>query len=152
MSMSATPSPYVTMNVCSSRMGWSCLTRPPVIVCKPVLMTDTRQSGAVERNTQLQRELDEAKAEIRQLKAERFGKQSEKRSVIDRSNHLDDPREQATPRKKRGQQPGRPAPKRRDYSHLPALEEQIDLSDKAISELLLQTMLPRYRAIVSGAE
>ena len=76
---------------------------------------------AVERNTTLQFELDEAKAEVRQLKAERFGKQSEKRSAIDRSNHLDDPQDQATPNKKRGQQPGRPAPKRRDYSHLPAL-------------------------------
>jgi V/A-type H+-transporting ATPase subunit E len=29
---------------------------------------------------------------------------------------------------------------------------EIDLSDKAISELLLQTMLPRYRTIVSGVE
>lgn len=29
---------------------------------------------------------------------------------------------------------------------------EIDLSDNAISELLLQTILPRYRAIVSGAE
>jgi V/A-type H+-transporting ATPase subunit E len=29
---------------------------------------------------------------------------------------------------------------------------EIDLSDKAISELLLQTLLPRYRAIVSGTE
>ena len=29
---------------------------------------------------------------------------------------------------------------------------EIDLSDKAISELLLQNLLPRYRAIVSGAE
>jgi len=29
---------------------------------------------------------------------------------------------------------------------------EIDLSDTAISELLLQTMLPRYRAIVTGAE
>lgn len=29
---------------------------------------------------------------------------------------------------------------------------EIDLSDKAISELLLQIMLPRYRAIVAGAE
>ena len=29
---------------------------------------------------------------------------------------------------------------------------EIDLSDKAISELLLQTMLRRYRAIVTGAE
>ena len=31
-------------------------------------------------------------------------------------------------------------------------ELEIDLSDKAISELLLQNLLPRYRAIVTGAE
>jgi len=84
---------------------------------------------AVECNTKLQAELDQAKAEIRQLKAERFGKQSEKQSTTDRSNDLDDPQQQAAPKKKRGQQPGRPAPKRRDYSHLPAREEQIDLPD-----------------------
>ena len=41
---------------------------------------------AVERNTKLQAELDQAKVEIRQLKAERFGKQSEKQSAGDRSN------------------------------------------------------------------
>ena len=58
---------------------------------------------AVERNTKLQAELDQAKAEIRQLKAERFGKQSEKQSATDRSNDLDDPRNPATPKKKRGQ-------------------------------------------------
>lgn len=86
---------------------------------------------AVERNTKLQAELDQAKAEIRQLKAERFGKQSEKRSAIDRSNDLDDPGKQAASKKKRGQQPGRPAPKRRDYSHLPVREEQIDLPEDA---------------------
>ena len=86
---------------------------------------------AVERNTKLQAELDQAKAEIRQLKAERFGKQSEKQSATDRSNDLDDPQQKAAPKKKRGQQPGRPAPKRRDYSHLPAREEQIDLPDDA---------------------
>ena len=86
---------------------------------------------AVERNTKLQSELDEARAEIRQLKAERFGKQSEKRSAVDRSNHLDDPPDQATPKKKRGQQPDRPAPKRRDYSHLPEREDLIDLPDDA---------------------
>jgi transposase len=84
---------------------------------------------AVECNKKLQAELDQAKAEIRQLKAERFGKQSEKQSTTDRSNDLDDPQQQAAPKKKRGQQPGRPAPKRRDYSHLPAREEQIDLPD-----------------------
>jgi len=84
---------------------------------------------AAQRNTKLQAELDQAKAEIRQLKAERFGKQSEKQSAIDRSNHLDDPREQATLKKKRGQQPGRTAPKRRDYSHLPVREQQVDLPE-----------------------
>jgi len=84
---------------------------------------------AVERNAKLQAELDQSKAEIRQLKSERFGKQSEKQSASDRSNHLDDPQDRATSKKKRGQQPGRPAPKRRDYSHLPAREQQIDLPE-----------------------
>jgi len=86
---------------------------------------------AVERNTKLQAELDQAKAEIRQLKAERFGRQSEKQSAADRSNDLDDPQNPATSKKKRGQQPGRPAPKRRDYSHLTAREELIDLAGDA---------------------
>ena len=86
---------------------------------------------AVDRNARLQAELDSAKAEIRQLKAERFGKQSEKQSSTDRSNDLDAPRDPATPKKKRGQQPGRPAPKRRDYSHLTASEELIDLAGAA---------------------
>jgi len=86
---------------------------------------------AVQRNTKLQAELDQAQAEIRQLKAERFGKQSEKQSTVDRSNDLDDPQQQAAPKKNRGQQPGRPAPNRRDYSHLPKRVETIDLPDDA---------------------
>ena len=86
---------------------------------------------AVERNTRLQAELDQAKAEVRQLEAERFGKRSEKQSAADRSNDLDDPHNPATPKKKRGQQPGRPVPKRRDYSHLTAREELIDLAEDA---------------------
>ncbi|MFW6106936.1 MAG: IS66 family transposase, partial [bacterium] len=85
----------------------------------------------LERNTRLQADLDQAQAEIRQLKAERFGKQSEKQSATDRSNHLDDPQDRAKPKKKRGQQPGRPAPQRRDYSHLPVREERIDLPEDA---------------------
>jgi regulator of replication initiation timing len=88
-------------------------------------------AGALERNAKLQAELDQARAEIRQLQAERFGKQSEKQSSTDRSNDLEAPQQQATPKKKRGQQPGRPAPQRRDYSHLPEREEQIDLPDEA---------------------
>src|SRR3990172_4571683 len=40
-----------------------------------------------------------------------------------------DPQHQATPKKKRGRQPGHPTAKRRDYSHLPACEEQIDFPE-----------------------
>ena len=91
----------------------------------------SRHADAVKRNVKLQAELDQAKAEIRQLKGERFGKQSEKQSASDRSNQLDDPQQPETPKNKRGQQPGRPAPQRRDYSHLPIREETVDLSYEA---------------------
>lgn len=91
----------------------------------------SRHADAVKRNVKLQAELDQAKAEIRQLKDERFGKQSEKQSASDRSNHLDDPQQPKTPKNKRGQQPGRPAPKRRDYSDLPVREETVDVPDDA---------------------
>ena len=91
----------------------------------------SRHADAVERNTKLQAELDEAKAEIRQLKAEQFGKKSEKQSASDRTNRLDDPKEQTAPKKKRGRQPGSPAPKRRDYSHLPARIQEVDVPDDA---------------------
>ena len=88
-------------------------------------------SRAVERHSKTQSSLDEANAEIRQLKAERFGKQSEKSSSTDRSNELVDPQQPASPKNKRGQQRGRPAPKRRDYSHLPTRHEQMDLPEYA---------------------
>ena len=91
----------------------------------------SRHADAVKKNVKLQAELDQAKAEIRQLKDERFGKRSEKRSSADRSNELADSLQPPSKPKKRGQQPGRPAPKRRDLSHLPAREETIDLPDEA---------------------
>ena len=87
---------------------------------------------ATQRNAKLQAELDQAKAEIRQLKAERFGKKSEKQSAVDRSNELVDPENPTAPKNKRGQQPGRPAPKRRDYSHLPVRQETVDLPEDAL--------------------
>ena len=91
----------------------------------------SRHADSVKRNIKLQAELDQAQAKIRQLKAERFGKQSEKQSRSDRSNQLDDPQPAKTPKNKRGQQPGRPAPQRRDYSHLPVREETADVPDEA---------------------
>ena len=84
----------------------------------------SQHAAAVQRNQKLTQELVTARAEIRQLKADRFGKKSEKQ---DRSNCLDDPQEQPTPPKRRGQQPNRRGPARRDYSHLPVRETVLEL-------------------------
>ena len=85
----------------------------------------SRHADAVQRNEKLEQNLAVARAEIRQLKADRFGKKSEKH---DRSNRLDDPQEQdATLRRGRGQQPSRPGPARRDYAHLPVRETFLEL-------------------------
>ena len=88
----------------------------------------SRHADAVERNRKLQEELDQANAEICRLKADLFGRKSEKQSSTDRSNNLDDPQDQdSANKKKRGQQPNRPGPARRDYSHLPARETLVDV-------------------------
>jgi transposase len=92
----------------------------------------SRHADAVQRNQKLQVELDEAHAEIRKLKADLFGRRSEKQSSADRSNDLDDPEDRGwANKKKRGQQPDRPGPARRDYSHLPVREEFIDIPPEA---------------------
>jgi hypothetical protein len=60
-----------------------------------------------------------------------FGRKSERDSRRDRSNQLQDPQEPAagTSPRRRGQQPGRRDPGRRDYSHLAAVEEFVELSE-----------------------
>ena len=88
----------------------------------------SRHADAGERIKKLQEELDQANAAIRNLKADLFGRKSEKQSSADRSNQLDDPQDQTSAnKKKRGQQPDRPGPARRDYSHLPVREEFVEL-------------------------
>lgn len=88
----------------------------------------SRHTDAVKRNELLQAELNQAKGEIRLLKADRFGKSSEKQWDVDRSSEMDD-RDQPAKKNKRGQQAGRPAPKRRDYSHLPVRIQSVDLPE-----------------------
>ena len=90
----------------------------------------SRHADAVKRNLKLQAELDQAKAEIRQLKSERFGKRSEKQSSTDRSNQLIDPQAPVALKNRRGQQPGKPAPRRRDYSQLPVREQAVDVAEQ----------------------
>jgi transposase len=88
----------------------------------------SRHADAVKRNMKLQEELDQAHAQIRKLKADLFGRKCEKQPSIDRSNDLEDRQDQnSANKKKRGQQPDRPGPARRDYSHLPVREKFVDV-------------------------
>jgi transposase len=86
----------------------------------------SRHADAVRRIAALEQENEQLRGEIRKLQAERFGRRSEKQSGSDRSNELEDPAD-PTPKRPRGRQPGQPAPRRRDYSHLPAREQFLDL-------------------------
>jgi transposase len=83
---------------------------------------------ALRRIEQLQQEVEHLRGENAKLQAQLFGRKSEKQSSQDRSNHLEG-EEKSSSKRKRGQQPGRPGPKRRDYSHLPVEEELRELPE-----------------------
>ncbi len=86
---------------------------------------------AVEREAKLAAGLEAARGEIRKLQDRLFGRKSERDGRRDRSNQLQDPQEEdaGKPPRRRGQQPGRRGPGRRDYSPLPAVEEFVELSE-----------------------
>jgi len=86
----------------------------------------SRHADAVRRIAKLQAEVEHLRGENRKLQAKVFGRSTEKQSSGDRSNDLDDPTENR-PQRRRGQQPDKAGPKRRDYSHLPVRAETRDL-------------------------
>lgn len=75
---------------------------------------------------ELQQEVEHLRGENRKLQDQHFGRKSEKQSATDRSNHLEG-EEGPTPKRSRGQQPGRPGPQRRNYDHLPVVDEPHEL-------------------------
>jgi len=88
----------------------------------------SRHAEARVRIDKLEAEVEQLRGENRQLRARLFGQKSESSTSPDRSNHLPgetDP--EALPSQPRGQRPGRPGPQRRDYSHLPVVENLIEL-------------------------
>ena len=89
----------------------------------------SRHADAVQRLDAANQTIEQLRGEVRQLKGELFGRRSEKNSATDRSNDLDDPQD-PKPVRKRGQQSHRPGPPRRDYTHLPAREEWIELPEE----------------------
>jgi len=87
-----------------------------------------QHARAVRRAELLEAEVEQLRGENRKLQAQLFGRKSETASSQDRSNHLEGEEDRApsTP-KKRGQRKDRPGPARRDYSHLPVVEDLREL-------------------------
>jgi transposase len=79
----------------------------------------------------LEQEVERLRGENRKLQDRLFGRKSEKKAGgTDRSNDLQDDAQSKSGKGRRGQQPGRPGPKRRDHSHLPAEVTFLDLPEK----------------------
>ena len=88
----------------------------------------SRHRDALDRISALEQKVEQLEGEKRQLQADLFGRRSEARPGNDRSNDLEDPQDDSqNPKRNRGQQPGNPGPKRRDYSPLPVREEFVEL-------------------------
>ena len=84
---------------------------------------------AVQRERRLEAEVEQLRGENRKLQDQLFGRKSEKDSPKDRSNQLDGEDQDQAPSEpaRRGQRKDRPGPKRRDYSHLPVVEDPREL-------------------------
>ncbi len=83
---------------------------------------------AVQRAERLEAEVEQLRGENRTLQDQLFGRKSEAASSRDRSNGLEGGDGPApTLPTKRGQRKDRPGPTRRDYSHLPVVEELREL-------------------------
>ena len=79
------------------------------------------------REEELVSEVEELKAKLRKREQQLFGRSSERDvKKLDKSPNS----QRVTPQEKRGQQPGSKGHGRRDYDHLPAVEEVIGLSKK----------------------
>jgi transposase len=93
----------------------------------------SRHADAVKRIEQLKEELDQSRGQVRALQDKLFGRKSEKSAQSDRSNDLFDPEEVTAAAKKRGAQPGHWGHGRRDYSHLPVVEEFVSLPEESLA-------------------
>jgi transposase len=81
--------------------------------------------GAVERENLLKEEVARLQAQLRLREQQLFGRKSEAHATSSEATTSPRP----TPSKPRGQQPGKPGPQRRDHSHLPAVEEVLELPE-----------------------
>ena len=92
----------------------------------------SQHANAVKRIEQLKEELHQSQGQVRALQDKLFGRKSEKSGSSDCSNELFDPEEAAVAGNKRGAQPGHVGHRRRDYSHLPVVEEFVPLAEESL--------------------
>jgi transposase len=78
---------------------------------------------AVAREAELRAENESLRAQLRLREQQLFGTKSEAHPKPSEAQ----PQAKAQPPRPRGQQPGKPVPARRDHSHLPAVEETLEL-------------------------
>jgi transposase len=97
------------------------------VLQEQVIEAETRcREKAALRIRELEEELAAATARIRQLEQQVFGRKTE--STSSTPDNMPMPSDApASPKRVRGQQPGKPRPKRRDHSALPCVEEVLDL-------------------------
>jgi transposase len=89
-----------------------------------------QHARAVGREKDLQQQNAQLQARIRFLEQQLFGRKSETSAAPDTTPtdpSAETPTRPDQPTRRRGQQRGQPGPKRRDYSHLPAVLEVLDL-------------------------
>lgn len=83
---------------------------------------------AKEREEKLKKENEQLKARIRYLEHQLYGKKTEKTSKQEKGKK--DEKNPSSQKRPKGQQDKNPGPKRRDYDHLPVIEEEIDLDEE----------------------
>jgi transposase len=92
----------------------------------------SQHAKAVQRIKQLTEELEQSRGQVHVLQDKLFGRRSEKSAQGNRSNDLFDPAEATATARKRGAQPGHAGHGRRDYSHLPVVEEFVALPEESL--------------------
>jgi transposase len=101
---------------------------------------------AVQREALLRQEIEQLRAQLRLREQQLFGRKTGTSTATTKATTPTDPG--APPRRPRGQQRGRPGPRRRDYSHLPALVEGREIPGDACC----CRRCGRPFALVSGTE
>lgn len=88
---------------------------------------EKQHERAKEREEKLKNKNEQLKARIRYLKHQLYGRKTEKKSKQEKVKAEE--KDSFSSRRTKGQQADNPGPQRRNYEHLPVIEEEIDFED-----------------------